>query len=598
MPLQYDMTGIAPALAAQITQTLNAALAVPDSKLNEVEAKAQLNGINFVTITNQIPPGFQDTGAAYMSARITTGFNDTIVIVIPTDRKYLSAGGTEIDPGIGVSHEVSHYQLGRPTEPTPAGEAAAVQDHMDIGRQLNIPDDQLRPGGTWPRQLNENETSPTLSIDKADAEDVLGHPFGGTQEEVGQLKEAIATGNVTALGDYVGTEVSDRQTAPFDTNPDKIVISFDETGFLSVAHYASVVTDGALEKTVQFDPNDTQPWSTQTTAYAPDGRVTAEQTVDDDGTFSLQTNNPDGTHAVTTSASDGGDPAAAVTNHYDAAGHLLSETTHNDDGSTTLVTHDAAGTETWAAQTASFDLGHNLKSEVIQYDDGWMSQRVNDLDGAQPWSSAYSVTNASGQLEWQDVLNDNGSGTETGFNHSGVGDWTSYVTSFQNGWQAASETDFYNDGTRAEVTWDLSGQNWDSTANWYDPAGHLEFQDTFYDNGSVTETGYNVAGAGDWTHYTAIFDAAGNETHETDFYNDGSRAEMTLDTAGQTWDYTANWYDAARLLMLHDVNYERRRGRNDAYYDAQQHRRICLITPIPPRLRLAKVTIEVHDCTM
>ena len=374
---------------------------------------------------------------------------------------------------------------------------------MDVGRQLNIPDDQLRPGGTWPKQLNENETSPTLSIDKADAENVLGHPFGGTQEEVGQLKEAIATGNVTALGDYVGTEVSDRQTAPFDTNPDKIVISFDETGFLSVAHYASVVTDGALEKTVQFDPNDSQPWSTHTTDYAPDGRVTAEQTIDDDGTYSLQTNNPDGTHAVTTSASDGGDPASSVTSHYDAANHLLSETTHNDDGSETLVTHDAAGAETWATQTASFDLGHNLKSEIIQYDDGWMSERVNDLEGAQPWSAAYSVTNASGQLEWQDVLNDNGSGTETGFNHSGVGDWTSYVANFQDGWQETSETDYYADGSRAEMTIDIAGQTWDYTANWYDAANHLTYQDTVYDNGSATETGYNVSGIGDWTHYTA-----------------------------------------------------------------------------------------------
>ena len=186
----------------------------------------------------------------------------------------------------------------------------------------------------------------------------------------------------------------------------------------------------------------------------------------------------------------------SVTSHYDAANHLLSETTHNDDGSETLVTHDAAGAQTWATQTASFDLGHNLKSEVIQYDDGWMSERVNDLEGAQPWSAAYSVINASGQLEWQDVLNDNGSGTETGFNHSGVGDWTSYVANFQDGWQETSETDFYADGSRAELTIDTAGQTWDYTANWYDAANHLTYQDTVYDDGSATETGYNVSGDG------------------------------------------------------------------------------------------------------
>ncbi len=289
---------------------------------------------------------------------------------------------------------------------------------------------------------------------------------------------------------------------------------------------------------------------------APDGHITAEQTIADDGTFSLQTNNPDGTHAVTTSASDGGDPAAATTQHYDAANHLLSETTHNDDGSETLVTHDAAGAETWATQTASFDLGHNLKSEVIQYDDGWMSERVNDLEGAQPWSAAYSVINASGQLEWQDVLNDNGSGTETGFNHSGVGDWTSYVANFQDGWQQTSETDFYADGSRAELTIDTAGQSFDYTANWYDAANHLTYQDTVYDDGSATETGYNVSGAGDWTHYTASYDASGNETHETDYYTDGTRAEVSFDLSGQSWDTQIDWYNPAGQLMLHDVNYD------------------------------------------
>src|ERR1041384_5121493 len=129
MPLQYDMTGIDPALAARINATLTAARAVPDAKLNDIEAKVQQNGINFVVITNQIPPGFKDTGAAYMNARPQDGFNDTLYIVIPADRKYLTTGGAELDPGLGVVHELGHNQVGRPTQPTREGEAAAVQDH-------------------------------------------------------------------------------------------------------------------------------------------------------------------------------------------------------------------------------------------------------------------------------------------------------------------------------------------------------------------------------------------------------------------------------------------------------------------------------------
>ena len=138
------------------------------------------------------------------------------------------------------------------------------------------------------------------------------------------------------------------------------------------------------------------------------------------------------------------------------------------------------------------------------------SVRVNDLDGAEPWTANYAMFNPAGQLEFQDVLNDNGTGTETGFNNTGAGDWISYVATFQNGWQETAETDYYNDGTRAVVTYDTAGQAWDSNVTWYDGANRLTEQDTFYDDGTVAETGYNVAGAGDWTAYTAIFDAAGN----------------------------------------------------------------------------------------
>jgi hypothetical protein len=385
---------------------------------------------------------------------------------------------------------------------------------------------------------NGGSTHATLNADRSPVESI-------SKDTAGNITH---TEQWSADGNHVATSFDVSNTQPFQT----------QSAYLDAMNRVDKVdtlNDDGSKTLADFDQNNSQSWSRQTTETSASDHVDAVQTVDDDGTFSLQTNNPDGTHAVTTSASDGGDPAASVTSHYDAANHLISETTHNDDGTTTLVTHDAAGAETWATQTASFDLGYNLKSEVIQYDDGWMSQRVNDLDGAQSWSAAYSVTNASGQLEWQDVLNDNG-GTETGFNHSGVGDWTSYVTNFQNGWQATSETDYYADGTRAEVTYDTTGQNWDSTINWYDAANHLTYQDTFYDNGSAVETGYNVSGVGDWTSYTAIFDTAGNQTHETDFYADGSRAEMTLDTAGQAWDYTANWYDAANHLTYQDTVYD------------------------------------------
>ena len=95
---------------------------------------------------------------------------------------------------------------------------------------------------------------------------------------------------------------------------------------------------------------------------------------------------------------------------------------------------------------------------------------------------------------------------------TGVGDWVSYVANFQNGWQETSETDHYNDGTRAEVTYDTAAQAWDYTANWYDAANRLTAQDTIYDNGTATETGYNVTGMGDWTTYTATFDAGKGES--------------------------------------------------------------------------------------
>ena len=305
MPIQYDTTNVNPALAAQVNSTLSAARQVPNSKLNQIEASVQSNGINFVVITDQIPVGFIDTGSAYMSSRATAGFNDTLYIVIPSSRQFLTTGGTEIDPGIGVVHELGHHQLGRPTERSQEGEALAVQDHIDVGRQLGIPDSQLRPGGTWPRQLNENDTAPTLSVDKEFAENELGHSFGGTQDEINLIKEAIATGHLTALGDYVAIESTDRFLASFDPNPDKVVVSFDPLGsFASPAHYASIVTHGAVDRTIQFnladgiriettsDPSNLYDWNREVIRIHPDG-LTDEVVVGDNG-------------AVSSSASGGG----------------------------------------------------------------------------------------------------------------------------------------------------------------------------------------------------------------------------------------------------------------------------------------------------
>ena len=59
-------------------------------------------------------------------------------------------------------------------------------------------------------------------------------------------------------------------------------------------------------------------------------RVTAEETIADSGSYTLQTSNADGTHALTTGATDGAAAVAGETVQYDAANQKKGSSTSKD----------------------------------------------------------------------------------------------------------------------------------------------------------------------------------------------------------------------------------------------------------------------------
>src|SRR6185295_4666979 len=115
-------------------------------------------------------------------------------------------------------------------------------------RQLNIPDDQLKPVGTFERRGDIDNTDPVITVDKDAAEHELGHAFNATQDDINEIKDAITSGHVTALGDYISEQSDDRFLASFNPDPNKIIISIDPLNWAnSPVEFSSIVTNGAIE---------------------------------------------------------------------------------------------------------------------------------------------------------------------------------------------------------------------------------------------------------------------------------------------------------------------------------------------------------------
>jgi outer membrane lipoprotein SlyB len=113
---------------------------------------------------------------------------------------------------------------------------------------------------------------------------VFGHSFDGSEADINHLLSAVASGQLTAAGEFVDTSDPQRLLAPFYTaDGDKIVVTRDSSTWL-----ASMVKNGEIDRIIRynndgggkdtlFDPDNTHPYRELDIDTDTDGKVTAVQ---------------------------------------------------------------------------------------------------------------------------------------------------------------------------------------------------------------------------------------------------------------------------------------------------------------------------------
>jgi hypothetical protein len=129
-----------------------------------------------------------------------------------------------------------------------------------------------------------NDCEPTLAVSSEQFAAMFGHSFDGSEADINQLLSAVASGQLAAAGEFVGTSDPQRLIAPFyTTDGDKIVVTRDSSTWL-----ASMVKSGQIDRIIHYnndgggtdkllDPQNTHPYNELDVTKAADGKVTGAQ---------------------------------------------------------------------------------------------------------------------------------------------------------------------------------------------------------------------------------------------------------------------------------------------------------------------------------
>ncbi|MFE0014460.1 beta strand repeat-containing protein [Mesorhizobium sp. NPDC059054] len=146
--------------------------------------------------------------------------------------------------------------------------------------------------------------------------------------------------------------------------------------------------------------------------------------------------------------------------------------------------------------------------------------------------------------------------------------WTRIEQSFNADGKKTLEKQFMDDGTRVDITFDVStGKQIQGLT--YDTSNRLIAQATYSNGVLASNVLYDPANAKSWSRVEQTYTSDGTKVSlEKQFMDDGTRAEITFDPANaEIWTTTTNYYDIAGRLIQNSIAYDDGRARHD-YKDA------------------------------
>ncbi|MGR9259173.1 hypothetical protein [Rhizobium leguminosarum] len=126
--------------------------------------------------------------------------------------------------------------------------------------------------------------------------------------------------------------------------------------------------------------------------------------------------------------------------------------------------------------------------------------------------------------------------------------WTRIEQQYDAAGNKTLEKQFNRDGTRVEITYDVSNATWDRYERWYDTSNRLTGQINYNDNGTRENYTYDAAGTKSWSTIRQNYIAAGLSSQYQ--YNDNGTTDVFYYDPGKTvgWDRIEATYNSVTQL--------------------------------------------------
>nr|WP_245372360.1 hypothetical protein [Rhizobium leguminosarum] len=206
----------------------------------------------------------------------------------------------------------------------------------------------------------------------------------------------------------------------------------------------------------------------------------------------------------------------------DSAGRKTAETIVAADGSSVTTTYDGASGQQLSVANAN---KAGLLTTVTFY----------DPLSAQTWKSVEQQYDTAGQKTLEKQFYDDGSRIEISFDPSNAAAWSQVQQNYNAAGQLTYKLETADNGTK--TAYDVAGtQSWSTIKQSYDTANRLVAVDQTNDDGTRNAASYDPANAAAWSRIDYSYNTGNQLTAQNIYYDNG-------DTRYEAWDRTnaVNW---------------------------------------------------------
>lgn len=441
---------------------------------------------------------------------------------------------------------VEHKRVSVTTQSASGERITVITDRDETGKLLEKTTITISADGMT-RTTVKDVNGEGSSTDQTETVKADGGRYVTTVQE--NNSEAQAAGNLAAGVVHWKKAIARKIVTSTAIDGTETIVSSDYTGDNGLEHVVRAVTqiDGSIVSTMTEKNAAGAIVATGIMRQSADGRTTTLELDSDnngaidrsetavtriDGSVVLTAvdRNTDGSLKQTTTETISASGRLLSSLTSDSLGRKAAETITAVDGSTTTTTYNAAGGQTLSVVLA------NSKGVIT---------------GA----TLYDPLNAS--------------------------NWSRVVQSFDAAGKKTSEIQYMDDGTRAEITFDVASgketwvrffstanvltgtiehdfgnsQPWSRIETSYDTAGRVTVRSGVYDDNTRSEDHYDPSNSNSWSYVGRTFNASGQKIAEAVNYDNGTRSWADLDPANihAGWRSGYREYDAANRMTVQDI---------------------------------------------